>query len=68
MDALMWLSLDGLAWERIITHPETFGGGDQQRIASLAVRGKTVVAVGLVGPFGVHLDTDLDGVVWTLNP
>jgi len=68
MDVLMWLSPDGLAWERIITHPEIFGGIDQQRIAALAVRDKTVVAVGLVGPFGVHLDTDLGGVVWTLNP
>ncbi len=68
MDALMWLSPDGLAWERIITDPEIFGGRDAQKIISLAVGGKTVVAVGLVGPSGVHLDTDLDGVVWTLNP
>lgn len=68
MDALMWLSPDGLAWRRIITDPEIFGSRDQQRIASLAVGGKTVVAVGLVGPSGVHLDTDLDGVVWTLSP
>ncbi len=68
MDALMWLSPDGLAWERIITDSEVFGGRDQQWIASLAVGGKTVVAVGFVGPFGVHLDTDLDGVVWTLSP
>jgi hypothetical protein len=68
MDAVMWLSPDGLAWERIITDPEIFGGRDQQRISSLAVGGKTVVAVGLVGPFGVNLVTDLDGVVWTLSP
>jgi hypothetical protein len=68
MDAVVWTSPDGLAWERIVTDPEIFGGRDAQKIISLAVGGKTVVAVGLVGPSGVHLDTDPDGVVWTLSP
>ena len=68
MDAVVWTSPDGLAWERIITDPEIFGGRDAQKIIALAVGGKTVVAVGLVGPSGVHLNTDPDGVVWTLSP
>jgi len=68
MDAVMWTSPHGLVWERVTSEEPVFDGEDQQRIASLSVLDETIIAVGFQAPYGVSLDTNPDGVVWTLAP
>jgi hypothetical protein len=64
-DAAVWVSEDGLAWERIEHDEEVFGGGGAQFMTSVTNHGDALVAVG--HDFGVGSPAvwvSADGIVW----
>lgn len=58
LDADVWISSDGIRWERIQGDPE-LGGGGTQVMHSVAVGPKGIVAVGMES-----IDNQLNGAVW----
>ena len=57
-DAAVWISPDGLNWERV--NDEAFGGPGSQYMMGVSAGGPGVVAVGYA-----YADGATDGVVWT---
>jgi hypothetical protein len=66
-DAAVWTSPDGFAWTRVSGDEEVFGGAGIQAMASVAVGGPGLVAVGLdeSGDEDAAVWTSPDGVAWT---
>lgn len=58
-DAAVWVSADGLAWDRVPGDEGVFGGGADQMIWSVTAGGPGLVAVGHDSSGG-----DRDGAVW----
>jgi len=65
MNGVVWISEDGLQWQRIDT-PD-FGGPGFQELTDIAQWGNGLVAVGRDIPGGVRLDdpvADVDAAIW----
>lgn len=58
-DAAAWASADGASWARTPHDENVFGGDGAQRMADVAVRGSTAVAVGSSGSDAAAWVTDM---------
>ncbi len=58
--AVVWASVDGVAWSRLPHDEAVFGGAPLQSMMSVTVVGSDLVAVGAAGP-----GDDLDAAVWS---
>jgi hypothetical protein len=59
-DAVAWLSMEGILWNRLPDDPNVFGGPDDQIMRSVASAGHSFIAVGWDGPTGAT-----SAAVWT---
>jgi len=60
LDAAVWTSTDGQTWNRVPHVEATFGGRGAQRMSSLCVFGKAIVAAG----YSVTAAGDSNGAIW----
>lgn len=78
-DAVVWTSLDGLAWSRVPHNEAVFGGTANSTMLSVTVGGPGLVAVGEASPDGnrdartssigvAAVWTSPDGLTWTRVP
>ena len=58
-DAAVWISREGIIWERVRHDEAVFGGDGFQIMSSVTVGGPGLVAVGF------EVETDADAAVWT---
>ncbi|MGH2580804.1 MAG: hypothetical protein ACRDGP_08155, partial [Actinomycetota bacterium] len=63
VDAAVWTSTDGRIWTRVPHVEATFGGRGAQRMSSLSIFGKTIIAAG----YSETAAGDSNGAIW-LSP
>jgi hypothetical protein len=68
MDAAVWVSPDGLSWERVSHDESSLGGDGPQRMNDVVAGGPGLVAVGAdgsgEGPVDAAVWTSTDGTTW----
>jgi hypothetical protein len=66
VDAVVWTSVDGIAWSRIPHDESIFGGVEDQYMSDVTAGGPGLVAVGTDGGTGVwDHNTGIHAAVWT---
>jgi hypothetical protein len=70
-DAVVWTSVDGIAWSRVAHDEQAFGGAGTQQMRSVTAGGPGLVGVGYDesgGDADAAVWTSADGITWTRVP